>query len=109
MPGILPDYLDAPSLPAAHGFSFGNAPATGNDGNAWARRLLLDAARAEAFRHQLAMLSIEAQRRLALHPSQRSGDQSGTAANSTNTPKEPPATPEATLASSSMSRSSSTA
>ena len=99
MPGILPDHLGASSLQVEHDISFGYAPVANCGADAWTRRLLLGAASTEAFRHQLAMLNIEAQRRLALHPSQRNAEQPRTVASSTKTENERPATPEVTSAS----------
>src|SRR5262245_55903540 len=94
MSGILPDHSDAFSLRASNGPSFGYAP-NGNDAvDAWNSLLLLGAASTEAFRHQLAMLDIETQRRIALHPSHCSANQPRTPASSTETESQPPATPE---------------
>jgi hypothetical protein len=93
MPGILSDYLDTSSLRMASATSFGHAPDGNDAASAWT--LLLGAASAEAFRHKLAMLNIETQRRVALHPSQRNADQPRTVASSTKTEADRPATSDA--------------
>jgi hypothetical protein len=96
MPGILPGHLDSPTLRTSNATGFGYSPDGNDAANAGISHLLLAAARTEAFRHKLAMLSIEAQRRLALHPSHCSADQPRTAATINKTESERLATSEVT-------------
>jgi hypothetical protein len=104
MPGILPDHFYAPSLRSSSATGFGSAPDPNDVESASILLLLHGAASAEAFRHKLAMLTIEAERRLALHPSRRNADQPAAAAGSaktetkseTKTESKSPATSEVT-------------
>jgi hypothetical protein len=83
-------------LQVSSGTNFGSAPDADDATDAWITRLLHGAASAEAFRNKLVMLSIEAERRIALHPSHRNADQPRTVAGSVKAETDPPATSEAT-------------
>jgi hypothetical protein len=72
------------------------APDPDATADAWTLRVLQGAASAEAFLHKLAMLSIEAQHRLALHPSQRKADAPRAAMTSIKTESQPPGAPDVT-------------